>query len=80
MLALALKEVGDTFFVMTGIQFRGLIFRARLAAAQVIQADVGDDAVEPSVKAALETEAMEVAVDLEEGFLVDVASVLGSLS
>ena len=56
MLPLALKKVGNAFFGMAGIQFRGLVFGASLAAAQVVEANVGDDAVEPGVKAALEAE------------------------
>ena len=59
--------------------FGRLIFGPRLAPPQLIEANVGDDAIEPGIKAALETESMEVAVDLQEGFLVDVARVLGTL-
>src|ERR1700726_24839 len=70
MLALALEKVGDAFFVMSGIHFWRLIFRPSLPAAQLIQAHVGDDAVEPGIKATLEAEAMQVAVDLQESFLV----------
>src|SRR5258708_19257182 len=78
-LALAFEKIRDAFLVVRGIQFRRLIFRTRLSAAQVIQADVGDDAVEPGVKAALETKTMEIAVNLEESFLVDLPGVLGAL-
>ncbi len=52
---------------------------ARLAAAQVVQADVGDDAVEPGVKAAFKAETVQIPVNLEERFLIDVAGVLGPL-
>src|SRR5216684_4216288 len=79
MLALALEEIGNAFFVEARIQLGWLVFGARLAAAQVIQADVGDDAVEPGIEAALEAETVEIAVDLEEGLLVDVPGVLGAL-
>src|SRR6266566_504409 len=79
MLPLALKKVGNAFFGMAGIQFRGLVFGARLAAAQVVQADVGDDAIEPGVKAAFKAEAVQIPVNLEESFLVDVAGILGPL-
>src|SRR5260370_27432999 len=73
-----LEEIGDAFLVVGGIQFRRLIFRTRLAAPQVVEAYVGDDAVEPGVKAALEAKAVEIAVNLEEGFLIDVPGVLGT--
>jgi len=79
LLPLALEKIGDALLVEAGIQFGSLIFGARLTAAQVVQANVGDDAVEPGVKAALEAETVEIAVDLEECFLVDVAGVLGAL-
>src|SRR3981189_3715788 len=62
-----------------GIQLGRLVFGPRLAAAQMVQASVGDDAVEPSVKAALEAETVEVTVNLEECFLIDVPRVLGTL-
>src|SRR5207302_5737571 len=63
----------------SGIQLGRLVFGARLSAAQVVQANVGDDAVEPGIKAALEAEAVEIAVNLEEGFLVNVPGVLWPL-
>src|SRR5262249_51235134 len=56
-----------------------LIFWSRLTAPQVVQADVRDDAVKPGVKAALETEAMEIAIDFEKCFLVNVPGVLWTL-
>ncbi len=56
LLALAFEEIGDALLVEAGIQFGSLIFGARLTAAQVVQANVGYDAVEPGVKAALEAE------------------------
>src|SRR5580704_17831436 len=76
---LALKEIGDALFIMRGMHLGSLIFGAGLAAAEMVEADVGDDAIKPGVKAAFETEAVQVAVDLQEGFLVDVTSVLGAL-
>src|SRR5207249_10212496 len=45
----------------------------------LIEAHVGDDAVEPGVEAAFEAEAMQVAVNLEEGLLIDVARVFRPL-
>jgi len=73
------KKVGDAFFVVAGIQFRSLILGTSLAAAQVVEANVGDNAVEPGVKAAFEAEAVKVAVDLKESLLIDVAGVFGPL-
>src|SRR6266852_4860299 len=61
------------------MHFRRLIFGARLPAAKVVKADIGDNAVKPGVETAFEAESVEIAVDLEEGFLVDVAGVLGAL-
>src|SRR5258705_1011272 len=45
----------------------------------MIQADIGDNAIKPCVETAFETEAMQVAVDLQEGLLIDVAGVFGAL-
>src|SRR5262249_3306142 len=77
MLALAFKKIGDAFFVPASDEFRRLIFRARLTAAKMVQANIGHDAVEPGVEAALEAEAMKVAVNLEEGFLINVGASSG---
>src|SRR5260370_20072442 len=79
MLPLAFKKVGNAFFWMAGIQFRGLVFGAGLAAAQVVEANVGDDAVEPGVKATFKAETVQIPVNLEERFLIDVAGALGPL-
>src|SRR5207245_9986595 len=78
-LTLALEEISDAFLVNSRIQLRRLVFGAGLAAAQVVQANVGNDAVEPGVKAALKAESVEIAVDLKEGFLIYVPGVLGPL-
>src|SRR5215471_21246628 len=45
----------------------------------MVQANVGDDAVKPGVEAALETEAVQIAVDLEKSFLVNVARIFRTL-
>src|ERR1700730_5777061 len=78
-LPLALKEIADAFVVVAGVQFRGLVFGARLATAQMIEAHVGNDAVEPGVEAALEAETVKISVDFEESFLIDIAGVFGPL-
>src|SRR5262249_40765740 len=48
---------------------------ARLAAAQMVETKVGDDAVDPGVERALEAEVPEMAIRLQERFLVDVLRV-----
>jgi len=61
MFALAFKEIGDALFMISGVRFRRLILGPRLAAPQLIEANVGDDPVKPGVEAALETEAVQIA-------------------
>ena len=43
----------------------------------MIEADVGDDAVRPGIKAALEAETRQILVNFQEGFLIDVAGIFG---
>ena len=57
-----------------GFHHRGLLF-ANLPLAQLIQADVSHDAVQPGLKAAIEAERIEAPIDPEEGFLVDIARI-----
>ena len=45
----------------------------------MIEADVGDDAVQPGVETAFETESMEVFVNFQEGFLINVAGIFVAL-
>ena len=45
--------------------------------SQVVQADVGYDTVEPGVKTAVEAEGVEVLVNSQKGFLVNVPGVFG---
>lgn len=54
----------------------GRFLFADFALAEEVQAKVGDDAVEPGVEAAIEAEGVEIAMDAEEGLLVDIAGVL----
>src|SRR5499425_2622963 len=61
-LALNLKKVACAFLVAIHQNFRSLIFRAGLAAAQMIQTNVGHDAIKPGVEAAFEAETVQVAV------------------
>jgi YD repeat-containing protein len=46
-------------------------------APQLVQANIRRDAVQPSVEATLKTERLKAVVDLDEGLLIGVASVLG---
>ena len=72
-LALPIKEIMRGFILAW--QLRSLIFRAAVSAAHLIEANVCDDAVEPGIKTAFKTEAVEIFVGLEEGFLINVARV-----
>src|SRR4029077_18576728 len=47
------------------------------SSAQVIEADVGNDAVRPGIKTALESETRQVFINFQEGFLIDIAGVFG---
>src|ERR1700747_3061668 len=58
MLALPLEEIRNPFIRVSGVALGGLILGARLAPPQMIQADVGHDAIQPGVKAAFKAEAM----------------------
>src|SRR5712664_3896341 len=78
MLPLPLEKVGNPFIRVAAVRLRSLIFRARLPPPQMIQANVCDNAVQPRVETALEAEAMQVAVNLQESLLVNVARVLGT--
>src|SRR6185437_8279912 len=73
---LAIKKVARAALAI--LRHRGLILAARGAAAKMIQSDVGYDSVEPGVEGALEAEAMQVPVDAQEAFLVDVPRLLGT--
>src|SRR2546423_3312665 len=79
MLPLPLEKISDTFLVMVAIHFRSLIFRTRLAPPQMIEADVRHNAVEPGVEAAFKTEAVQIAVNLQESFLINVTRVFRTL-
>src|ERR1700676_285415 len=78
-LALAFEEIAEAFVVIRGVELGCWVFRPRLAAAQLVQAYVGDDAIEPGIEAALEAETMQVAVHLEERLLINVAGVFRTL-
>ena len=58
-----------------GIDHSGL-FPPDFPFAQVIETDIGHNAVQPGVETTVETKRMEVLVDPQEGFLVDIPGVL----
>src|SRR5512146_136044 len=68
--------VDDAVLFTGGVGYDGRIFLAHLALAEMIEAEVGDDPVDPGVERTLEAEAAEVSIRLEERVLVDVARVL----
>ena len=41
----------------------------------MVEAEIGDDAVQPGVEGAFKAEAAEIAVGLEKGFLIDILGV-----
>src|ERR1700733_11836218 len=45
--------------------------------AQMIQAEIGNNAIDPGVKGAFEAEAAQIHVGAQESFLVDVLTILG---
>ena len=49
---------------------------ADLTASQMIEAEIGDDAVNPGVERRLKTKAIKVLVGPEKCFLIDVLSIL----
>src|ERR1700720_1568558 len=59
-------------------QERRLLFRMAATAAQVIEANVGNDSIDPGEEGAFEAEAVQIAVDLQEGLLIDVPRVFGA--
>src|SRR2546428_13721232 len=61
---------------MVGSELGGLVSRPSLAPTEVIEANVGYDAVEPGVEAAFKAEAVEIPIDFEKGFLIDVPRIL----
>jgi hypothetical protein len=56
-------------------RFRRLIFGPAVPAAELVKADICHDTIQPSIETALEAEAMQILVNFQESFLVDVAGV-----
>src|SRR5271156_5293640 len=78
-LLLPFKKIRSPVIMVSGISLRSLIFRTRLPPSQMIEANIGDDAVQPGIKAAFKAKAMQVTVDLQKSILIDVARVFGAL-
>src|SRR5260370_12130113 len=76
---LKFKKIARTFILPVQMYFGSLIFRTCLPPPQMIQAYVGHDAVQPGVETAFEAEAVQIAVNLKEGFLVNVARIFWTL-
>jgi hypothetical protein len=55
----------------------GLVFRTAAPAAKVIEANVRYDAIHPRIETALEAEAVQILIDLNKRFLVDVSGIFG---
>ncbi len=59
---------------------RRLIFATAGPAAQMIERHVRHDSIQPRIKTALKPEAMQVAINSEEAFLINIARVFGSVN
>src|SRR5437879_7610414 len=76
---LAIEEIAIAVFFKGGrAQKRRLFFRVAVATAQVIEANVRNDPIDPCVESAFEAEPVQVAIDLQKRFLIDVSSILGA--
>ena len=49
-----------------------------VAAPEVIKADIRDDPIDPRVESAFETKAVQIAINLKEGLLVNIARVFSA--
>src|SRR5208282_466978 len=67
--------IEDLFLFALGRNRRSQVPVARRSLAQVIETEIGHDAVDPSVERALKAEAANIYVGAQEGFLVDVLGV-----
>ncbi len=73
------KIGGRSVPVQVDRKLRRLIFRAATAPPEMVEADVGDDAIHPGVETALEPKTGQIFVNFQEGFLVNVAGIFGSV-
>src|SRR5262249_12273537 len=63
--------------VLAGIRLGISIAVVQLLAAQVIAAQVSDDAIDPGIKRALEAESSDIAVGAQKGFLINILGIFG---
>src|SRR5215469_15633557 len=63
--------------VVAGIRLAISIAVVQLLAAQVITAQVSDDAIDPGIERALEAESSDIAVGAQKGFLINILGVFG---
>src|SRR6266436_1571826 len=68
--------VEDGVFFAGGVGGHGSVFLPDLSLAEVIETEIGDDAVNPGVERALEAKTAYILVGLEEGLLEDVLGVM----
>jgi len=71
-LALTLKKVSNTFVMVPVVHFRRLIFGTRLPAAQMVEAHIGDDAVQPGIEGTVAAKLRQGPIGLDEGLLGNV--------
>ena len=75
-LLLVIKEIGVAALPRGDrVQKGRLFFRVTAAAAQMIEANIRNDSIDPGVEGAFEAEAAQIAIDLQEGLLIDVSSI-----
>jgi hypothetical protein len=73
---LAVEKIsGGIFAACLLSKFRRLIFGAAAPAAKLIEANIRDDAINPGIEAAFKTEAVQILINFQESFLVNVAGV-----
>src|SRR5580704_2952241 len=70
---LAIEKVTRCSFAFIGR--RGLIFFSAGSAAQVIERNVSHNPVQPSIEAALKSKAVQISVNPEKAFLINVAGI-----
>ena len=63
--------------VVAGIRLAISIAVVQLLAAQVIAAQVGDDALDPGIERALEAESSDIAVSAQKCFLINILRIFG---
>src|SRR5579883_762431 len=54
----------------------GAVFAAGLAFTQMVQAEIGNDSVDPGIERTFKAKTPQVSISLQKGFLVDVLGIL----